>query len=46
MKCRNKNTKNLEIREIMNAQYNIIDVVEERRLRLFGYFKRMGSKRI
>ena len=35
-----------KIRQIMNAQYNITEVMEKRQLRWFGYLKRMGSDRI
>ena len=45
---RKEKIRNLIIREIMNVQYNIIEVilVGVRRLRWFGNFKRMRSHRI
>ena len=45
-KSRKANIKNLKIKEIMNVQYKIIERIEERRLRWFGYLKRMRNNRI
>ena len=35
--------KNFKMRAIMNVQHNIIEVMEERRLKLFGHLRRMES---
>ena len=38
--------RSLKIREIMNIQQNIMEVIEERRLKWFGHLERMGSNTI
>ena len=36
----------MKIREIMNIQHNITEVIKERRLKFLGRMKRMGCDRI
>ena len=42
-KSRKDKTRNLKIREIMNVQQSIIEVIDERQLRCFGHFNRKES---
>ena len=38
--------RNQRIREIMKLDKNILDVIEERKLRMFGHVTTMGEDRI
>ena len=45
-KARMDKIRNQGIREIMKVNKNILEVIEERKLRWFGHIKRMGGDRI
>ena len=45
-KSRREKVKNSVIRELMNVNKNVIEVIEERSLRWFGHIKRMEAERI
>ena len=44
-KSRKEITTNLNVREVLNVQKNVIKVIEEGRLRWFRYSKWMGNDR-
>jgi hypothetical protein len=43
-KSRKEKARNVTIREVMEVRKNILEVTEEKRLRWFGYVKRMPLK--
>jgi hypothetical protein len=45
-KSRKGKVRNVTIREIMEVGKNILEVIEEKRLRLFGHVKRMPGNRL
>jgi hypothetical protein len=45
-KSRNEKVRNVTIREIMEVGKNILEVIEEKLLRWFGYVKRMPGNRL
>jgi hypothetical protein len=45
-KSRKEKVQNGTIREIMEAGKNILEVIEEKRLRCFGHVKRMPGNRL
>jgi hypothetical protein len=45
-KSRKEKIRNVTIREVMEARKNILEVIEEKRLRWFGHVKRMPGNRL
>jgi hypothetical protein len=45
-KSRKEKVRNVTIREIMVVGKNILEVIEEKRLRWFGHVKRMPGNRL
>jgi hypothetical protein len=45
-KSRKEKVRNVTIREVMRAGKNILEVIEEKRLRWFGHVKRMPGNRL
>jgi hypothetical protein len=45
-KSRKEKVRNVTIREVMEVRKNILEVTEEKRLRLFGHVKRMPGNRL
>jgi hypothetical protein len=45
-KSRKEKVRNVTIREVMEVGKNILEVTEEKRLRWFGYVKRMPGNRL
>jgi hypothetical protein len=45
-KSRKEKVRNVTIREVMEVRKNILEVTEEKRLRWFGYVKRMPGNRL
>jgi hypothetical protein len=45
-KSRKEKVRNVTIREVMGVRKNILDVIEEKRLRWFGHVKRMPGNRL
>jgi hypothetical protein len=45
-KSRKEKVRNVTIREIMEVRKNILEVIEEKRLRWFGHVKRMTGNRL
>jgi hypothetical protein len=45
-KSRKEKVRNVTIREIMELGKNILEVIEEKRLRWFGHVKRMPGNRL
>jgi hypothetical protein len=45
-KSRKEKVQNVTIREVMEVRKNILEVIEEKRLRWFGHVKRMPGNRL
>jgi hypothetical protein len=45
-KSRKEKVRNVTIREIMKVGKNILEIIEEKRLRWFGHVKRMPGNRL
>jgi hypothetical protein len=45
-KSRKEKVRNVTIREVMEVGKNILEVIEEKRLRWFGHVKRMPGNRL
>jgi hypothetical protein len=45
-KSRKEKARNVTIREVMEVRKNILEVIEEKRLRWFGHVKRMPGNRL
>jgi hypothetical protein len=45
-KSRKEKVRNVTIREVMEVRKNILEVIEEKRLRRFGHLKRMPGNRL
>jgi hypothetical protein len=45
-KSRKEKVRNVTIREVMEVRKNILEVIEEKRLRWFGHVKRMPGNRL
>jgi hypothetical protein len=45
-KSRKEKVRNVTIREVMEVRKNILEVIEENRLRWFGHVKRMPGNRL
>jgi hypothetical protein len=45
-KSRKEKVRNVTIREVMEVRKNILELIEEKRLRCFGYVKRMPGNRL
>jgi predicted membrane protein len=45
-KSRKEKVRNVTIREVMDVRKNILEVIEEKRLRWFGHVKRMPGNRL
>jgi hypothetical protein len=46
MFSRKEKVRNVTIREVMEVRKNILEVIEEKRLRWFGHVKRMPGSRL
>jgi hypothetical protein len=44
IKSRKVKVRNVTIREVMEVRKNILEVIEEKRLRWFGHVKRPGNR--
>jgi hypothetical protein len=45
-KSRKEKVRNVTIREVMEVGKNVLEVIEEKRLRCFGHVKRMPGNRL